>query len=346
MDTPERYQLLIIDADGKTRATARRLLASSCTVLEAASIDEAREILTRESVAVVLQRDGDIPVDLTDTRACPDLPRILYHHAPTTARVISAVNRGHAWRYTTIPWDGGWLQATVAEAFALCRRRQEQRAADAQLAVDHAQAVQKVEQRTRDILALNEELRQALDRMHALATLDELTHTWNRRVMIERLGDACRLAHRYRTPLSCLVCDICRFTEVNVTRGIEVGDQVLKEVAVRLCAGIREVDLACRTGSDEFTVILPYTDITQARCLAERLHDALVETPYPINGNLLTLRMSFGIAELTAAMTEPQTLYQCAQEAEYLARDIPGTPLLLGVFAADIDDDVAWPSRS
>ncbi len=71
--------------------------------------------------------------------------------------------------------------------------------------------------------------------------------------------------------LSVLVIDIDHFKTINDTYGHDVGDEVLREFAVRLRACIRGIDLACRYGGEEFVVVMPDTDLGVAARVAERI---------------------------------------------------------------------------
>ena len=89
------------------------------------------------------------------------------------------------------------------------------------------------------------------------ARADGLTGLANYRTFTEQLGREVTRARRYGSPLSLIMIDVDGLKAINDTHGHQAGDWVLQGVAVRMAAGIREIDLAARCGGDEFAVILP-----------------------------------------------------------------------------------------
>src|SRR4249919_3052136 len=101
----------------------------------------------------------------------------------------------------------------------------------------------------------------ALEEMAHTAELDALTQLPGRAPLLDRLAHAMASARRHGTRLGLLFLDIDNFKQINDTLGHVVGDAVLKLVAEHLASRVRETDMACRYGDDEFLVLLD--DISQ-----------------------------------------------------------------------------------
>lgn len=115
------------------------------------------------------------------------------------------------------------------------------------------------------------ELRKTNVRLEELAFRDGLTNLYNHRYFQEVLGKEMIRAKRYKHPLSLIMFDIDFFKEVNDTHGHPAGDQVLINLAQAISAAVRPSDIITRYGGEEFTVILPETNLTGLKVFAERL---------------------------------------------------------------------------
>jgi diguanylate cyclase (GGDEF)-like protein len=140
------------------------------------------------------------------------------------------------------------------------------------------------------------ERKQAELRLRHLALHDELTDLPKRTLFNDRFEIALTRAHRNREQLALLYLDIDNFKYVNDTFGHDIGDRLLREVARRLAACVRESDTIGRIGGDEFTVLL--TDIHDApgvQTVVDKLHASL-SAPLELNGQTLQISASVGIA--------------------------------------------------
>ena len=107
-------------------------------------------------------------------------------------------------------------------------------------------------------------LKQTRDRLNWLSYYDDLTGLANRRLFTDRVEQMIILSHRHHESMALLFLDLNRFKIVNDSLGHAVGDEVLKETALRLQAQLRDSDIAARIGGDEFTLILPTTNADAA----------------------------------------------------------------------------------
>jgi diguanylate cyclase (GGDEF)-like protein len=135
-----------------------------------------------------------------------------------------------------------------------------------------------------------------IEQFEKFASCDGLTGLLNRRCLLERLGEAILRARRYGEPLSLLLLDIDRFTEVNETVGRAAADGALVRVAAMLQNRTRDVDIQGRYGGDEFLMIFPHTNLEGARAAAERIR-SMIESLHFVHGDLtFTLTVSGGIS--------------------------------------------------
>ncbi len=107
-----------------------------------------------------------------------------------------------------------------------------------------------------------------------LADRDPLTGFYNHRFLHERLGEEVVRAQRARRPLSVLMLDLDDFKLVNDTFGHLFGDRVLTWTAELIRSTLRASDIPARYGGDEFAIILPETDVDEARTAADRIRSA------------------------------------------------------------------------
>jgi diguanylate cyclase (GGDEF)-like protein len=136
----------------------------------------------------------------------------------------------------------------------------------------------------------NANIRDSLERQ---ANTDPLTGLYNHRHFHELLRSELRRASRSRDPVALVVFDIDDFKKVNDVHGHAAGDQVLTSLAEMLASNVRDSDVPCRIGGEEFAVVLPSSDIADALGLTSRLREKVVELDV---GPVGRVTMSIGIA--------------------------------------------------
>ena len=162
--------------------------------------------------------------------------------------------------------------------------------------------------------------RQAQQRLDFLAHHDVLTGLPNRVLLEDRLAHAIRRTHREGGRLALLFIDLDGFKEVNDTLGHALGDRVLTAAGARLAERLRAADTLARHGGDEFLVLLDgETDAAGAATAAQSCLQELT-TPLAIDGNVIHLSASIGIALYPADGTDAETLLQSADLAMYRAK--------------------------
>jgi len=162
--------------------------------------------------------------------------------------------------------------------------------------------------------------REAEKTMHHMAHHDALTDLPNRVLLRERLEHAVTGTRRGDRGLAVLVLDLDCFKEVNDTLGHPVGDVLLKAVALRLSACVREGTTVARLGGDEFAIVEDVADAaTEATVLAERLQTALNQ-PFDLADHHVVIGSSIGIAVAPSDGTDPDQLLKNADLALYRAK--------------------------
>jgi len=167
-----------------------------------------------------------------------------------------------------------------------------------------------------------ERLRDNVQASIEMAITDALTGLHNRRYMETHLGTLVEQAASRGKPIAVLVLDIDYFKSVNDTYGHDAGDDVLREFAIRLRKSIRNIDLACRYGGEEFVIVMPETDMGVATMVAERLRRRIATEPFAIQHEmrLLDMTISIGIAARAEAGDTAATILKRADQALYRAK--------------------------
>jgi diguanylate cyclase (GGDEF)-like protein len=132
-----------------------------------------------------------------------------------------------------------------------------------------------------------------------LADRDALTPLLNRRALLRELGRIRTFAQRYGAAASLVYFDLDDLKGVNDRFGHLAGDAVLKAVADRLVANVRESDLVGRMGGDEFAVILVQADRATAEAKAAALARAIEADPLHFGDWTAPIHVSFGVSEIT-----------------------------------------------
>ena len=160
----------------------------------------------------------------------------------------------------------------------------------------------------RDLAHMTRQLETANQRLERLTLIDPLTELLNRRGLQQAISRELQQVHAGR-PAAAVVVDLDDFKSVNEALGHAVGDVVLKEMARRLRASVRDIDEVGRIGGDEFLLILPGTEPAEVARVAERLRLTIATE---------VIQHSAGVVTLTASVA-----------ALLLTRDIPGVDQIL-----------------
>lgn len=164
------------------------------------------------------------------------------------------------------------------------------------------------------------ESKKAEDRIRHLATHDVLTGLPNRALGMDRLSQALAMARRTAALAALVFVDLDGFKGINDTHGHQAGDRVLREVAGRLSACVRETDTVARFGGDEFLLVL--TAMTDKAAVAAVVEKALksLSRSFAVNGRVTPLGASIGVALYPGDGETPEELLRRADRAMYAAK--------------------------
>jgi len=165
-----------------------------------------------------------------------------------------------------------------------------------------------------------------LERQHVekqlkhMAHHDNLTGLPNRFLFFDRLVQTLAQARRRKESFSVMFMDLDRFKDINDMLGHEMGDSLLKEVAIRLLGCVREADTVARMGGDEFTIILTNTQaLASIEKVAEKVLDALTQ-PFTLSGEERCIGVSIGISVYPSDSESSDVIVRNADTAMYQAK--------------------------
>lgn len=164
------------------------------------------------------------------------------------------------------------------------------------------------------------ERKQAERKLARLAHYDALTNIPNRILFRDRLQHAVSLAERGGQTFTLLFIDLDGFKQINDKYGHDIGDQLLRSCAKRICQCLRKSDTVARIGGDEFTVLLEQTETTSSIVRITKKIIRAIERPHTIEHHEVFVGCSIGIAVYPKAGTDVDTLQKHADMAMYEAK--------------------------
>lgn len=159
----------------------------------------------------------------------------------------------------------------------------------------------------------------ANERLEMLATTDSLTKFSVRRHFMMMGEHEIQRAKRELAPLSAVMIDVDYFKSFNDKYGHMYGDKALIHVSALIKSCLRGVDLSCRYGGEEFSLLLPDTDLESARHVADKIRQSLDESPIEVDGEPAPITASFGVARYHHGESLDNLLNR-ADEALYRAK--------------------------
>ncbi|MBS3735356.1 MAG: diguanylate cyclase [Phycisphaerae bacterium] len=284
------------------------------TIVGVATVDETVKA-NPERFDVVLQDYNRPDVNglelLTQIRKMADVPVIIVTSHNDLATATKALRQG-AEDYVVKLGDYLFALPVVIEKAIRQHRVRRQ----------NARLQQDLEAMLSELTTKNVQLRESLQQLETMATTDHLTGLANRRRFGEVLQRTYSQATRYGFDLTCCMCDLDHYKQINDTRGHIVGDQLLLLTAEVIRGTLRTSDVAARYGGDEFVLLLPHTDVDRALAVCERIRDELTDRAAQRGDLVQRLTLSVGIASLRANQPDnADALVAMADRALYVAKD-------------------------
>ncbi len=173
---------------------------------------------------------------------------------------------------------------------------------------------------SRYILRTIDRLQAQREQLTDMALTDALTSLPNRRHLFEQLEREFIRARRYRRPLSLIYIDLDGFKSINDRFGHLFGDEILRGTAIAMRAVLRSTDLLARIGGDEFSVLLPETNLEGGRRVANKLRKALTAYSERLDPIIPSLSFCAGVGQLRKEDKSIDDLIHRADEAQYRAK--------------------------
>jgi diguanylate cyclase (GGDEF)-like protein len=163
---------------------------------------------------------------------------------------------------------------------------------------------------------------QRANQFQVMSITDPLTGLHNRRYLEARLNEELSRSKRYNYPLSFMMIDIDDFKVYNDRNGHQAGDRALEITAECLRAALRKVDVASRYGGEEFSILLPQTNLQEAGVIADRIRRKIYSTAFTHGKTqpLGAVSVSIGLSALSPALDSAEAIVRAADRALYHAK--------------------------
>ena len=152
------------------------------------------------------------------------------------------------------------------------------------------------------------------------ARTDALIKLPNRRAFDAAMKDNLDKFVERGNPFSLIIFDVDHFKQFNDTHGHQAGDEVLRKVGSTLSSVVKNEDIPCRYGGEEFALVMPNTKVEQAKIAAERVRNAIEEMEVPFEGKELRVTASLGVAEVVRS-EKAAALVRRSDDAVYSSKE-------------------------
>ncbi len=235
------------------------------------------------------------------------------------AATLGAMQRDSSVAITSLSYSLDALEESILDCLARGMRRQDQEVLHLvrtlRLGLHHVMAA-----------AAEAYHLQSSAELDRLAHTDGLTGLRNRRSLDQELLRHVELYKRYRHPFAILMLDFDNLKWVNDTFGHAAGDSALKNLAALMQMNVRDVDIPCRFGGDEFVVLMPETEKNAVLAVGHRMSDSVKKTRFKIGRSLASLQVSFGVSSCPEDGVEAEALLQVADAGLYRAKERKAQP--------------------
>jgi diguanylate cyclase (GGDEF)-like protein/PAS domain S-box-containing protein len=155
------------------------------------------------------------------------------------------------------------------------------------------------------------------EKVHYLSITDSLTDLYSRRYFFELAQFEIERSKRYKDAVCAMMVDIDHFKSINDDYGHAFGDEVIREIALRIKRSLRTIDIVARYGGEEFVILMPNTMLLEAAQVAERVREFVAGIPIIINSIQIQSTLSIGVAELDGENPDLDQLIADADQALY-----------------------------
>lgn len=172
------------------------------------------------------------------------------------------------------------------------------------------------------IIRYHQELLRERENLRELTLHDSLTRLYNRAAILNLCQKEMSRAQRQKNAMSLIMADIDHFKTINDSHGHLVGDGVLREVARRIAESLRPYDAVGRYGGEEFLILVPNCDCSNAVQLAERIRQRVIELPISFDEHDISVTISLGVADCNGGRNfSLECLIDMADKAMYSAKN-------------------------
>ena len=176
-------------------------------------------------------------------------------------------------------------------------------------------------------LALNIKLHLQVQEMAVLASTDELTGTFNRRVFVQESNQTMQHFSHTRVPFTIGILDIDHFKQLNDCYGHTAGDHVLKKMTKKIRSVLRDEDFLARIGGEEFAIILPACLGDEAMRVFKRICSTIEAMEVHYEQEVLCFTVSIGVAEIGKHDADAEDVFKRADKALYCAKQAIRNPI-------------------
>ena len=335
---------LVVDDEQDNLDLLKRVLRKEYDVYAALSGEEALKLMETHDFSLILT-DQRMPKMLgTDflsesVKLDPTALRILITGYSDIESVIDAINKGSVHRYIKKPWNQDELKREIEVARqlqSLIIENQELvktlKSANVKLEEQEQLLKKDLDERAKQLLAINDELRKLNTRLEGMTMQDGLTGLYNHRAFQQRLREEISRASRAKSSVTVVFMDVDNFKNYNDRNGHPAGDELLKGISQILTGDsrtsieqgwkARASDIVARYGGEEFALILPDTPLEGGRIKAERIRKSVESTTFPFMEHqpLKCISISVGVATFPDQANDPQDLVDRADRAMYVSK--------------------------
>jgi diguanylate cyclase (GGDEF)-like protein len=306
--TRYKCSVLAVDDDPGVLAVLTAQLAADFEVITACSAEQARAVLARRTVDILLtdlQLPDETGLSLLDwvRRTSPRTYRVLLTGTARLEDAVDAINHTQIHRLVLKPWRAeDLLQSLRATSRAILLERSHEQLLD-ELRKLNLELEQRVAERTRELQAALAQLEQKNMILEKMALTDPLTGLPNRRAIDLIARKELLRRTRAPAPMAVGLLDADHFKQINTAHLLSGGDHALIWLGRTLNESVRVSDSIGRVGGEEFMVVAPGTDAEGAAVLAERLRANVEEGHTVYNGRPIRLTVSAGFAVVEASVS-------------------------------------------